>query len=108
MVSAVVYRRVVRHPSVIVCCLKPKEWFFFWDLFDCTQVSRFFKVGVCVSVCVFVHLYEYLFSPSSAFLDSYGSYSPWYTQNKAMSHTQTNKQTNLIPVINVSTLCFLV
>lgn len=54
---------------------------------------RFYKVVyVYTSVCVCVHFYEYLFITSSVFLDSYGSYFPWYAQSKAsVARGQTKK-----------------
>ncbi len=46
---------------------------------------------MCVFVCV-GQLYKYLFITPSAFLDSYGSYFPWYAQSKAsVTLRQTNK-----------------
>lgn len=48
--------------------------------------------GLDLYVCVCVHLYEYLFITSSAFLDSYGSHFPRHAQSKASAALrQTNK-----------------
>lgn len=69
-------------------CLPPSKMSFLGGI-----LLRFYKVVyVYTSVCVCVHLYEYLFITSSVFLDSYGSFFPWYAQSKAsVARGQTKK-----------------
>lgn len=108
MVSLVVYWGVLVEASSLIWLVITEQNAFFGDLFGHIQVARFSKVGACiyVYVCVWVNYINICSSPHLLFLTAMDHIS--HGTHKAKPQSHSDKQTNLIPVIIVSTLCFLV